>query len=893
MQGMAWAQDTGMMDDTGLPQDVWETDEASAADGSSSSVSGVEDISTWTFLDDDDSQLADVSIDPEWAYLSPQPSAWWMDYTGGYLYTTVSGDFVTSVDVEGWDPNDLSQPPSWWFNVGGLLVRDPASSSGSENWVLVDVGYQYDGLGVVSKTTVNSNTSARFTSSSNSARLAVCRVGDDFTMLWADTDGGEWQELTTYSRSDMPETVQMGFFVGNWAPGGSQGARSAFSFSELDHSGAVGSVDDCLTVLGGGSLDDEAADSDGDGVSDDEDMCPGFDDLLDEDDDTWPDDCDICPGGDDTYDSDGDGNPDDCDPCPDDVLDDQDGDGTCDSLDACPGGDDSVDTDLDEVPDDCDDCPLDEIDDQDGDGFCDSDDLCPGADDLDDLDGDGEPDACDSDRDDDGVDNAFDIAPDDSSVGENDAETLDAHDDALTESDARHLFRRAGFGGTPAEIDAAVQDGLEVTLDRLLTIEDEPEVAAHMAYILADESTDQSRIRRTQQAYMYAMCTSNNQLQMKMFFFFHDLWATSYVVDLDGGLLEDHADILMGHALGNVRDLAHELTVDPLMMDWLDGASNVTGSVNENYAREFWELFTLGEGNYTEQDINEAARAFTGYGFYWDDAGQHLYYDDDRHDAGTKTIFEGTEYEQTGAFGATEIVDLTFDHHPEASRHLARRLLELFVGESPDEDIVDQVAEIISDNDYEVEPALRAILGSQLFFSESARKNGVKTPLEHNLGLFRGFGMVCSETDHAPSSSQAAGLEVVSRLQGQELFNPPSVKGWDDDAYWLNHQWLLYRLNSVQPMIRWYHYYEGYDYTELLPTPDATAGEFLDHLAAQMDVEPTPDERDRIIEYLTTYRDEQGFDYRFPFDPTASWYFDLKAQGLVLMLAQHRDYQLR
>lgn len=473
------------------------------------------------------------------------------------------------------------------------------------------------------------------------------------------------------------------------------------------------------------------------------------------------------------------------------------------------------------------------------------------------------------------------------------SDSLQPYTGPFTRFEAHHLFRRAGFGATPEQINKAISDGLTVTVNELLNPIATPSLDAQADAIMEDASWSDEELIITawgiKRVYLNYAVKSPNQLQEKMVYFLHDLWAASYrVLDSQDIYLQQHVALLYKYAFGNMRDFALEVTRDPMMLEWLDGVTNHVGNVNENYARELWELFTLGEGQYTENDVNESARALTGWIDRWNPQLERLeyYYDADLHDTGIKTIFEDTPYEATGNFDEEDIIELTFNH-PRAAQFLAERLLQFFVQETVAQPVIDELATRIRENDFDLEPVLRILLNSELFFSAQARKTKIKTPLEQSIGFIRHSGVISNDQY----------LEFLVQNQGLDIFNPPSVKGWDDNVYWLSSQWLLERANFASAMFNSYDYLDAdvQDFQYLLLSDTPTPTQFIQNVATRLDVTLSDADMETLISYLTTVQQWDGGEFTWDFQPDLSveedlYYFNVKAAGLLLLLSQHTDY---
>ncbi len=273
-------------------------------------------------------------------------------------------------------------------------------------------------------------------------------------------------------------------------------------------------------------------------------------------------------------------------------------------------------------------------------------------------------------------------------------------------------------------------------------------------------------------------------LQEKMTLFLHGHFATAgNQKGIYGTDIVDQNALLRRYALGNFKNLTHDIARDRAMLKWLDNARSEKAHPNENFARELMELYTLGIGNYTENDVRESARAFTGYTFVRRTG--EFRFDENRHDDGRKTFLG-----QSGNFKGDDIVEIIFKQ-PAASKFLARKLLEYFVYSDPEPELVDSFAATIVAHGYELRPAISQLLRSNVFYSDRAYRALVKSPIEFVIGAYRLFGT----TEIAPQT-----IAVLGRM-GQVPFRPPSVKGWDGGAAWLNTQTVLARENFASSLM--------------------------------------------------------------------------------------------
>ena len=378
---------------------------------------------------------------------------------------------------------------------------------------------------------------------------------------------------------------------------------------------------------------------------------------------------------------------------------------------------------------------------------------------------------------------------------------------------AAHLLRRAGFGGSPSDIQTAAGQTMNAAVDALIhfpatdSLPEGPELidndegtplavpaplaspmpegtgtdAATSAIVEARKARQMLR-RRQELAnvtwWLDRMLVSPAPLQEKMTLYLHGHFATaSNQKGIYGTDIVDQNWLLRHYALGNWRDLTHQIARDRAMLKWLDNARNVKAHPNENFARELMELFTLGIGNYTENDVRESARAFTGYTFRRRTG--EFFFNAAQHDDGSKTFLG-----QTGNFNGDDVIDIIFTQ-PAAPKYFAHRLLEFFVYSDPEPELVDALAATIRKNDFNMAPVMSALFRSNVFYSDRTYRALVKSPIEFAIGSYKLFGF----TEVAPQT-----VGVLNRM-GQVPFHPPSVKGWDGGAQWLNTQTILAREN--------------------------------------------------------------------------------------------------
>lgn len=351
--------------------------------------------------------------------------------------------------------------------------------------------------------------------------------------------------------------------------------------------------------------------------------------------------------------------------------------------------------------------------------------------------------------------------------------------DGWTRKWAAHLYRRAGFGATPAEMDRALADGFPKTLDRLLT--GEPDAAERLE-LLTETGQYYNEPSNLRAWWLYAMIESGHPLREKLTLFWHNHFATSYAKVRSTKLMYEQNVTLRKHALGHFRPFLLNMSKDTAMLVWLDSNRNVKGAPNENYAREIMELFSLGVGNYTEKDIREAARAFTG----WHHDAEMTQFENNPalHDDGPKTVFG-----QTGNWTGADIVRLCCDH-PACAKFLVGKLYTYLVSETkPPAPLLEPLTERFRKSDYDIAALVNTMLASRLFYSDHAYRKRIKWPVEYAIGAVRAV---------TPNRVPLADLVPPLAQMGQVLFAPPNVKGWRTGTDWLNSATLLARNNFAE-----------------------------------------------------------------------------------------------
>ncbi len=400
---------------------------------------------------------------------------------------------------------------------------------------------------------------------------------------------------------------------------------------------------------------------------------------------------------------------------------------------------------------------------------------------------------------------------------------------------ASHLLERAGFGGTPEEIERLARMSPQAAVNYLVdyqSIENShlpafeesgiydpgmmEDVDTHYA-AFTDElrkafktgsaygvSPNPSGPRRYQPVvdmlyyhgfsnaaewrratiwWANRMLNTHRPLEEKMTLFWSGHFATEQAKVMDYRLMLAQNEMFRRNAVGNFRKLLLEVTTDPAMLIYLDNRENVKGHANENYAREVMELFTLGAGNYTEDDIKEAARALTGYTNY----GPKSLFKPELHDDGEKTVLG-----QKGNFKAEDVIDVLL-RQKVAAEFIARKIYVFFVRENPTPEMRNRLAELLRQNHYDIKPLVKTIFLSKDFYSAASYATQIKSPIQLQVSTYKKLGL-----------TQVPGIPYFTNVManlGQNLGNPPNVKGWDGGRAWMNPSTLLIRGNDIRHLL--------------------------------------------------------------------------------------------
>lgn len=401
------------------------------------------------------------------------------------------------------------------------------------------------------------------------------------------------------------------------------------------------------------------------------------------------------------------------------------------------------------------------------------------------------------------------------------ATSLQPNREMLGERGAAHLLRRAGFGGRPAEIRRYAAMRSDEAVASLLAMPPAgavpPPEQAQVDGPLGRRETRDS-LTGLQLWWLNRMLNSPAPLQEKMTLYFHGHF-TSRATPRFPRITYNQNALFRRYAAGNLRELTREVSKDAAMLIYLDGANNVASHPNENYARELMELFTLGVDNYTEHDVRESARAWTGWRVVR--RTDAVTFDEARHDDGSKTFLG-----RTGNFNGDDIVDIIFDQ-PQCARFFAASLLNWFVYNDPEPELVNAVAGLIREHRYDLSPVLGVILSSNVFYSERSYRALVKSPVEFVVGTYKALGL------------PAIGETAIPALQqmGQRLFFPPSVAGWPGGKNWLTSGTMIERQNFLTRLLG-SQTLDASSWLRQIPVAPKSAAELLAQTIVQNDLSP-------------------------------------------------------
>ncbi len=393
-----------------------------------------------------------------------------------------------------------------------------------------------------------------------------------------------------------------------------------------------------------------------------------------------------------------------------------------------------------------------------------------------------------------------------------------------------HLLRRAAFGATRVELEQYVSKGYDTVLEEMLN----PRVQMRMPDdLIRRYHVDQSELRIYAPGggnWLFRMITTSDPLREKVALFWHRVFATGVSKLTQTKVVLDQVEMFRQYGMGSFRELLLQISKNPAMILWLDNQDNHKDSINENYGRELLELFSMGAGNYTEHDIKESSRAFTGWtianadymvlrmqsdaAWPYNRIDWYFEYRPEDHDDGEKTFLG-----ETGRFNGEEIIDIICKQ-PATARFVSRMLYHHFVADEPpvphwplvpprDPEAIQVLSDAYFESNYNIGHMLRVLFTSEFFKSEDVRLARVKSPVEMVAGAYRftgGFQYPEADGFKPDGSGPALGQELLnpnfsyessgaSTAMGQYLLSPPSVEGWYGGADWINTGAMVERIN--------------------------------------------------------------------------------------------------
>ena len=424
--------------------------------------------------------------------------------------------------------------------------------------------------------------------------------------------------------------------------------------------------------------------------------------------------------------------------------------------------------------------------------------------------------------------------------------------------ESAHLLRRTIVGPTIEEIDALSNLNVSAAVEYILRDISNPSppgdwvnhpLPDYQNY--TDEQKDSLETAYDDQGvelgewWIDQIFYNPTSIKEQMTLFWHDHFATSIMTVKYTPAMYHQNRVLRENALGNFKELIIIMTLDPAMMVWLDNNQNTVEAINENFSRELLELFTMGEGNYTQQDVMEGARGLTGY----QTDGLNTYFNPNRFDDGVKTFLG-----QTGNFDTYDIIDIIFEQD-QTAYFISEKLYKWFIYEQPNEQIVQELAQIMIENDYEIKPVLSALFNSEHFFDENFYGSKYKDPLTHSLGALRQSYIDVNQNIYYQNSeiSFHQVLRYVQNLGGQLIFYPPDVSGWPGYRNWINTYTLPWRKLYTNYLLdgTFGAIYDPISFAERIPNGLSDANALLDFLYVYFySIEPSELTKQNLMDEL-------------------------------------------
>ncbi|THV61934.1 DUF1800 domain-containing protein [Chryseobacterium candidae] len=357
----------------------------------------------------------------------------------------------------------------------------------------------------------------------------------------------------------------------------------------------------------------------------------------------------------------------------------------------------------------------------------------------------------------------------------------------------KHLLWRAGFGVGINQIDDLKNKNIKALLNELFKEEnyseityDTPDTVSAANYMNstapAEKKKEMQRINREQNSelnlnFLNSIVNSKEQMREKMAFFWHGHFASRV---LNPGFNKQLLNTIRKNALGSFKDLLFEVSQSPAMLNFLNNQQNKKDHPNENFAREVMELFTMGRGNYTEKDVREGARAFTGWSY---DKEGNFKERKNLHDEGSKTFLG-----KTGNFDGSDVLNIILEQKATA-QFITTKIYKFFVNEKADQDIINKLSNNFYNSGYDIKKLMTEIFSSTWFYDQKNMGNRIKSPVELMAGIMRILPMQIQNPEN---------LIVYQKLLGQMLLYPPNVAGWPNGRSWIDSSTLMLRLQIPQ-----------------------------------------------------------------------------------------------
>lgn len=447
-------------------------------------------------------------------------------------------------------------------------------------------------------------------------------------------------------------------------------------------------------------------------------------------------------------------------------------------------------------------------------------------------------------------------------------QSLQAYRATLSEREVVHFLRKAALGGNAELVNVGVTQGLDALIDALFALPAPPDLEARA---LQNAGVGNGFLWGTTNAQFYWVThmLEGNPLRELIAYLLHDHLATNTTrfdrSQTSSTAIVDHVQLLRQHAFGNFENLMVALSSDVAMSNWLDNRLNEVGNLNENYGREILELFMLGarrqitgEPNYTYRSVQAATRSLTGYFSFLDNGIERIGFSPQLFDSGTKTLFAATPWEASSSFDAPAFIHHVLWQHPEAARYIAGKFFSTIVHPQPNEAVLDQLAALLKESNFELQPFLRTLLKSSAMFSPQSRKVCVDSPAQTLISFMRRAGL--------PAKNQATVSVLVANMQqaNNAPLMPADVFGFKGcgvnrdtienyGEVWIASQGLLNVSNAFNEILNIIQIKElGFDFLSLLPSPTAQPSEIVDVFRRRLGLEVSPEALADMRDYLST-----------------------------------------